>query len=67
MQLILGLKLLKEALDVLIGIYYNNDLNNQGIYTAVNIFEELLNSEYDMEDYKKIIRMMQYDLDNVMV
>jgi hypothetical protein len=61
------MKLLKEALDVLIGIYYNNDLNNQGIYTAVNIFEELLNSEYDMEDYKKIIRMMQYDLDNVMV
>ena len=48
------MKLLKEALDVLIGIYYNNDLNNQGIYTAVNIFEELLNSEYDMEDYKKI-------------
>ena len=47
------MKLLKEALDVLIGIYYNNDLNNQGIYTAVNIFEELLNSEYDMEDYKK--------------
>ena len=61
------MKLLKEALDVLIGIYYNNDLNNQGIYTAVNIFEELLNSEYDMEDYKKISRMMQYDLDNVMV
>ena len=61
------MKLLKEALDVLIGIYYNNDLNNQGIYTAVNIFEELLNSEYDMEDYKKFIRMMQYDLDNVMV
>jgi hypothetical protein len=61
------MKLLKEALDVLIGIYYNNDLNNQGIYTAVNIFEELLNSEYDMEDYKKIMRMMQYDLDNVMV
>ena len=61
------MNLLKEALDVLIGIYYNNDLNNQGIYTAVNIFEELLNSEYDMEDYKKIIRMMQYDLDNVMV
>jgi hypothetical protein len=61
------MKLLKEALDVLIGIYYNNDLNNQGIYTAVNIFEELLNSDYDMEDYKKIIRMMQYDLDNVMV
>ena len=61
------MKLLKEALDVLIGIYYNNDLNNQGILTAVNIFEELLNSEYDMEDYKKIIRMMQYDLDNVMV
>jgi hypothetical protein len=61
------MKLLKEALDVLIGIYYNNDLNNQGIYVAVNIFEELLNSEYDMEDYKKVIRMMQYDLDNVMV
>jgi hypothetical protein len=61
------MKLLKEALDVLIGIYYNNDLNNQGIYTAVNIFEELLNSEYDMEDYKKVMRMMQYDLDNVMV
>lgn len=61
------MKLLKEALDVLIGIYYNNDLNNQGIYTAVNIFEELLNSDYDMEDYKKIMRMMQYDLDNVMV
>jgi hypothetical protein len=61
------MKLLKEALDVLIGVYYNGDLNNQGILTAVNIFEELLNSEYDMEDYKKIIRMMQYDLDNVMV
>ena len=61
------MKLLKEALDVLIGIYYNNDLNNQGIYTAVNIFEEFLNSDYDMEDYKKIMRMMQYDLDNVMV
>ncbi len=61
------MKLLKEALDVLIGVYYKGDLNNQGILTAVNIFEELLNSEYDMEDYKKIIRMMQYDLDNVMV
>jgi hypothetical protein len=61
------MKLLKEALDVLIGIYYNNDLNNQGIYVAINIFEELLNSEYDMEDYIKVIRMMQYDLDNVMV
>ncbi len=61
------MKLLKEALDVLIGIYYNNDLNNQGIYVAINIFEELLNSEYDMRDYIKVIRMMQYDLDNVMV
>jgi len=61
------MKLLKEALDVLIGIYYNNDLNNQGIYVAINIFEELLNSEYDMKDYIKVIRMMQYDLDNVMV
>jgi hypothetical protein len=61
------MKLLKEALDVLIGVYYNGDLNNQGIYIAINIFEELLNSEYDMEDYIKVIRMMQYDLDNVMV
>lgn len=61
------MKLLKEALDVLIGVYYKGELNNQGIFTAVNIFEELLDSEYDMEDYKKIIRMMQYDLDNVMV
>jgi hypothetical protein len=61
------MKLLKEALDVLIGVYYNGDLNNQGVYIAINIFEELLNSEYDMEDYIKVIRMMQYDLDNVMV
>lgn len=61
------MKLLKDALDVLIGVYYNGDLNNQGILVAVNIFEELLNSDYDMDDYKKIIRMMQYDLDNVMV
>ena len=61
------MKLLKEALDVLIGVYYKGDLNNQGIFIAVKIFEQLLDSEYDMTDYTKIIRMMQYDLDNVMV
>lgn len=61
------MKLLKDALDVLIGVYYRGDLNNQGILVAISIFEELIDSEYDMNDYIKIVRMMQYDLDNVMV
>jgi hypothetical protein len=60
-------ELLKKALDVMIGIYYKGDLNDQGIYTAIQIFEELLDSDFDMSDYIKLIRMMRFDLDHVMV
>lgn len=51
----------------MIGIYYKGDLNDQGIYTAIQIFEELLDSDFDMSDYIKLIRMMRFDLDHVMV
>lgn len=60
-------KLLKDVLIDLVGLYYNDLLNDRAKYNAIKIYEELLYEGINVEDFTVVIKMMTLDLGHVAI
>jgi hypothetical protein len=60
-------KLLKDVLIDLVGLYYNDLLNDRAKYNAIKIYEELLTEGINLEDFTIVIKMMTLDLGQVAI
>lgn len=60
-------KLLKDLLIDLVGLYYNDLLNDRAKYNAIRIYEELLTEGINVDDFTIVIKMMTLDLGHIAV
>jgi hypothetical protein len=60
-------KLFKDLLIDLVGLYYDDLLNDRAKYNAIKIYEELLTEGIDVDDFTIVIRMMTLDLGHVAI
>lgn len=60
-------KLLKDLLIDLVGLYYNDLLNDRAKYNAIRIYEELLTEGINVDDFTIVIKMMTLDLGHVAI
>ena len=60
-------KLLKDVLIDLVGLYYNDLLNDRAKYNAIKIYEELLYVGINVDDFTVVIKMMTLDLGHVAI
>jgi hypothetical protein len=60
-------KLFKDLLIDLVGLYYEDLLNDRAKYNAIKIYEELLTEGIDVDDFTIVIKMMTLDLGHVAI
>ena len=60
-------KLLKDLLIDLVGLYYNDLLNDRAKDNAIRIYEELLTEGIYVDDFTIVIKMMTLDLGHVAI
>jgi hypothetical protein len=60
-------KLFKDLLIDLVGLYYDDLLNDRAKYNAIRIYEELLTEGINVDDFTIVIKMMTLDLGHVAI